>query len=51
MPTEKDYQMIRDAVYYQFRKLVKKSEKQTYTKEELLDFIDVASEAKDQEGS
>ncbi len=48
---DQDYQMIRDAVYYQFRKLVKKSDKQTYTKEELLDFIDAASEAKDQERS
>ena len=49
MPTEKDYKVIEKATIYDLRRLFKNSDKETYTKEELLDFFDTVAMAKDQE--
>lgn len=49
MPTEKDRQDIRSALLYELRRLVKNSSKETYTKEELCDWIDTIADAKEQE--
>jgi len=48
MPTEKDYRTIEKATLYDLRLLIKASEKEQYTKEELMDLIDTVAEAKDQ---
>ncbi len=49
MPTEKDYKTIEKATLYDLRLLIKASEKEQYTKEELMDLIDTIAAAKDQE--
>lgn len=49
MPTEKDYKVIEKATIYDLRRLIKNSEKETFTKEELCDWLDTIADAKDQE--
>lgn len=49
MPTEKDYKTIEKATLYDLRLLIKASDKEQYTKEELMDLIDTIAAAKDQE--
>ena len=49
MPTEKDYKTIEKATLHDLRLLIKASEKEQYTKEELMDLIDTIAAAKDQE--
>ena len=49
MPTEKDYKTIEKATLYDLRLLIKASEKEQYTKEELMDLIDTIAAAKEQE--
>ncbi len=49
MPTEKDYKVIEKATLYDLRLLIKSSEKEQYTKEELMDLIDTIAAAKDLE--
>ena len=49
MPTEKDYKTIKRATLYDLRLIIKASDKEQYTKEELFDLLDTIAEAKDQE--
>jgi len=49
MPTEKDYKVIEKATIYDLRRLIKNSDKESYTKEELCDLLDTIADAKDQE--
>ena len=50
MATEKDIKAYQQALLYELRRLlVKGSDKENYTKEELLDFLDTVAEAKAQE--
>lgn len=49
MGTEKERKDTQKAVLYDLRRLVKNSEKATYTKEELCDWFDTIADAKDQE--
>jgi len=49
MGTEKERKDTQKAMLYDLRLIVKGSEKQTYTKEELLDLFDTIAAAKDQE--
>ena len=51
MPTEKDYKVIEKATIYDLRRLIKNSDKDTYTKRELCDLLDTIADAKDQEYS
>ena len=51
MPTEKDYKVIEKATIYDLRRLIKNSDKDTYTKRELCDHLDTIADAKDQEKS
>lgn len=48
MASEKDHKAIEMATIYDLRLLVKGSDKETYTKDELLDFLDTVAEAKAQ---
>ena len=47
--TEKERKDTQKAMLYDIRLIVKGSEKETYTKEELLDLLDTIAVAKDQE--
>ena len=49
MPTEKNYKVIEKATIYDLRRLIKNSDKDTYTKRELCDLLDTIADAKDQE--
>ena len=47
--TDKERKDIQKALLYDLRLLVKRSEKEQYTKDELLDFFDTIAAAKEQE--
>ena len=47
--TDKERKDAQKSVLYDLRLIVKGSEKENYTKEELLDFFDTIAEAKSQE--
>ena len=49
MGTEKELKDIQKALLYDLRLLIKGSEREQYTKEELLDLLDTIAAAKDQE--
>ncbi len=49
MPTEKDYKMIEKATLYDLRLLFSTGEKDTYTREEIVELLDKIALAKDQE--
>lgn len=49
MATEKEYKAIEKATLFDLRLIVKGSDKETYTKEEILDLLDTIAEAKAQE--
>ena len=49
MPTEKDYKMIEKATLYDLRLIFSTGEKDTYTREEILELLDKIALAKDQE--
>lgn len=49
MPTEKDYKMIEKATIYDLRLIFSTREKETYTKEEIVELLDKIALAKDQE--
>ncbi|MCI9473450.1 MAG: hypothetical protein HFF31_05500 [Flavonifractor sp.] len=49
MPTEKDYKIIEKATIYDLRLLFSSGEKETYTKEEIVELLDKIAMAKDQE--
>ena len=49
MRTEKERKDTQKAVLYDIRLIIKGSEKETYTKEELLDLLDTIASEKDQE--
>ena len=49
MGTEKERKDAQKAMLYDMRLLVKASEKEQYTKDELLDLFDMIAAAKDQE--
>jgi len=49
MPTDKETKIIEKATIYDLRRLLKKSNKETYTVEELCDWLDTIADAKDQE--
>ena len=44
MPTEKDYKVIEKATIYDLRRLIKNSDKDTYTKRELCDLLDTIAD-------
>lgn len=48
MLTEKDYKTIEKATIYDLRRLIKNGDKDTYTKEELCDWLDTIADIKDQ---
>lgn len=49
MPTEKEIKIITKSTIYDIRLLVDSSEKENYTKEEVLELLDQIARAKDQE--
>lgn len=49
MGTEKERKDAQKAMLYDLRRLIKNNSKETYTKEELCDWIDTIADAKDQE--
>ena len=49
MGTEKERKDTQKAMLYDLRLLIKDSEKEQYTKDELLDLLDTIAAAKDQE--
>lgn len=49
MPAETDYKVIEKATIYDLRRLIKNSDKDTCTKDELCDLLDTIADAKDQE--
>ena len=49
MPTEKYYRVIEKATLYDLRRLIKNSDKDTYTKDEICNLLDTIADAKDQE--
>lgn len=49
MPTEKGYKMIEKATLYDLRLIFSTGEKDTYTKEEIVELLDKIALAKDQE--
>lgn len=49
MPSKEEMKVIEKAAMFDFRLVVKQSEKETYTREELLDLIDTVVLSKDQE--
>lgn len=49
MGTEKERKDIQKAMLYDLRLIIKGSEKEQYTKDELLDLLDTIAAAKDQE--
>lgn len=49
MPTEKDYKMIEKATLYDLRLIFSTGEKDTYTKDEIVELLDKIALAKDQE--
>ncbi|WP_322200028.1 hypothetical protein [Acutalibacter intestini] len=49
MPTENETKIIQKATIYDIRRLLKKSGKDSFTVEELCDWLDTIADAKDQE--
>lgn len=49
MPTEKEIKIIQQSAFYDLRLIIKSSDKEQYTKEELFDLLDTIVEAKAQE--
>ena len=49
MPTEKEYKMIEKATLYDLRLIFTTGEKDTYTREEIVELLDKIALAKDQE--
>lgn len=49
MPTEKETAIIQKATIYDIRRLLKKSGKESFTVDELCDWLDTIADAKDQE--
>lgn len=49
MSSEKEMRVIEKATIYDLRRLIKNGDKDTYTKEELCDWLDTIADAKDQE--
>ena len=49
MLIEKDYKVIEKSTLYDLRRLIKNSDKETYTRDELCDLLDMIADAKDQE--
>lgn len=49
MGTEKERKDTQKAILYDMRRFIKNSDKETYTKEELCDWLDTIADAKDQE--
>lgn len=49
MPTEKDYKTIEKATIYDLRLIFTNGEKDTYTREEIVELLDKIAMSKDQE--
>ena len=49
MPTEKDYKDIEKAMLYDLRLIFSNGEKDTYTREEIVELLDKIALAKDRE--
>lgn len=49
MSTEKEMKAFEKAAFYDLRLIIKSSDKEQYTKEELFDLLDTIIAAKDQE--
>lgn len=47
MPTEKDYKVIEKATIYDLRLIFSNGEKDTYTREEIVELLDKIAMAKD----
>lgn len=47
MPTEKDYKVIEMATIYDLRLIFSNGEKETYTREEIVELLDKIAMAKD----
>ena len=47
MPTERDHRAIRKSTIYDIRLIIKANDKQTYTKEEILELLDTVAAATD----
>ena len=48
MPTEKDYKVIEKATIYDLRLIFTNGEKDTYTREEIMELLDKIAMAKDE---
>lgn len=48
MPTEKDYKVIEKAMIYDLRLIFTNGEKDTYTREEIVELLDQIAMAKDE---
>ncbi|MCI9507341.1 MAG: hypothetical protein HFF62_12335 [Oscillospiraceae bacterium] len=48
MPTEKDYKVIEKATIYDLRLIFTNGEKDTYTREEIVELLDQIAMAKDE---
>lgn len=48
MPTEKDYKVIEKATIYDLRLIFSNGEKDTYTREEIVELLDKIAMAKDE---
>ncbi len=48
MPTEKDYKVIEKATIYDLRLIFTNGEKDTYTREEIVELLDKIAMAKDE---
>lgn len=48
MPTEKDYKVIEKATIYDLRLIFSHGEKDTYTREEIVELLDKIAMAKDE---
>lgn len=48
MPTEKDYKVIEKATIYDLRLIFSSGDKETYTRQEILDLLDKIALSKDQ---
>ena len=49
MLTEKDYKVIEKAAIYDLRRIFSSGEKDTYTRQEIVELLDKIADAKDQE--
>lgn len=49
VPTEEDYKVIEKSTIYDLRRIFSSGEKDTYTRQEIVELLDKIADAKDQE--